>query len=215
MAELKSLESPVNRDGQARFGIRPERPLGISIPDLRAMAKRIGRDHGLALRLWRSGIHEARILAGMIDDPAAVTEDQMEAWAGDFDSWDLVDQCCGNLFDKTPFVWKKAEEWSGRQEEFVKRAGFSLMASLAVHDRRASDRSLAAFLRLIEREAWDGRNFVKKAVNWALRQIGKRSRQLNEQAIQCALRIQRQGTTSARWIAADALRELRARRPPL
>jgi len=151
----------------------------------------------------------------MIDDPAAVTEDQMEAWAGDFDSWDLVDQCCGNLFDKTPFVWKKAEEWSGCQEDFVKRAGFSLMASLAVHDRRASDRSLAAFLPLIEREAWDGRNFVKKAVNWALRQIGKRNRQLNEQAIPCALRIQRQGTSSARWIAADALRELRARRPPL
>jgi 3-methyladenine DNA glycosylase AlkD len=212
--DLRSLENPAGRDGQARFGIRPKRALGIAVPPLRAMAKRIGRDHKLALRLWRTGIHEARILASMIDEPLAVTEDQMEVWARDFDSWDLVDQCCGNLFDKSPLAWTKAVEWSGRDAEFVKRAGFSLMAYLAVHDKRASDDALAAFSPLIEREAWDGRNFVKKAVNWALRQIGKRNRPLNRLAVQCALRIQKQGTSSARWIAADALRELRVRRPP-
>jgi 3-methyladenine DNA glycosylase AlkD len=204
------MESPAGRAGQAKFGIRPKRSLGISVTVLRSMAKRLGRDHDIAVRLWGSAIHEARILASVIDDPAAVTEDQMEAWAAEFDSWDLVDQCCGNLFDKTPHAWDKATEWSRREEEFVKRAGFSLMASLAVHDKGASDPAFAAFLPLIEREACDGRNFVKKAVNWALRQIGKRNLRLNELAVQCALRIQEQGTASARWIAADALRELRS-----
>ena len=213
MEELRSLESQAGRDGQTRFGIRPKRALGISIPVLRSMAKRVGKDHDLALRLWRTGIHEARLLATMIDDPGAVTEEQMEAWAADFDSWDVVDQCCGNLFDRTAFAWAKARRWSGREEEFVKRAGFSLMAYLAVHDKTASDQALAAFFPLIEREAWDGRNFVKKAVNWALRQIGKRNDTLNRLAMQCAMRIQLQGTRSARWIAADALRELRAPRP--
>jgi len=211
--ELRSLESQAGRDGQARFGIRPKRALGISIPVLRSMAKRVGKDHDLALRLWMTGIHEARLLATMIDDPGAVTEEQMEAWAADFDSWDVVDQCCGNLFDRTAFAWTKAREWSAREEEFVKRSGFSLMAYLAVHDKTASDQALATFFPPIEREAWDERNFVKKAVNWALRQIGKRNDTLNRLAMQCAMRIQLQGTRSARWIAADALRELRAPRP--
>jgi len=162
----------------------------------------------MALRLWASGLHEARILASMVDDPAAVTDEQMETWAGDFDSGDLVDQCCTNLFASTAFAWAKAEGWSGRDEAFVKRAAFSLMASLAGHDKKASDEAFASFFPLIEREARDGRNFVKKAVNWALRQIGKRNRTLNEMAVMCAVRIQAQGTSSARWIAADALREL-------
>jgi len=208
--ELHALSDPVGRDGMARFGIRTDQALGISMPSLRALAKRIGTDHRLAGQLWRSRIHEARLLASMIDDPAAVTEQQIEDWAAGFDSWDVVDVTCGSLFDRTPFAYAKAAAWSTRDEEFVKRAGFALMASLAVHDTRASDHAIARFLPLIERQAWDGRNFVKKAVNWALRQIGKRNLALNERAIATALRIQAQGTAPARWIAADALRELRS-----
>ncbi|TMK82034.1 MAG: DNA alkylation repair protein [Actinobacteria bacterium] len=210
LEELHRLAGPAGREGMARFGIRTERALGISMPSLRALAKRIGTDHRLAGQLWRSRIHEARLLASMVEDPATVTEQQMEDWAEGFDSWDMVDVTCGGLFDRTPFAYAKAAAWSSREEEFVKRAGFALMASLAVHDRRASDHAIARFLPLIERQAWDGRNFVKKAVNWALRQIGKRNLALNERAIGVALRIQAQGTGPARWIAADALRELRS-----
>jgi 3-methyladenine DNA glycosylase AlkD len=210
LEELHELGDPAGRDGMARFGIRTERALGISMPNLRALAKRVGTDHRLAGQLWRSRIHEARLLASMVEDPAAVTLQQMEDWAAGFDSWDVVDVTCGGLFDRTPFAYAKAVAWSTRDEEFVKRAGFALMASLAVHDRRASDHAMARFLPLVERQAWDGRNFVKKAVNWALRQIGKRNPVLNERAIAAALRIQSQGTAPARWIAADALRELRS-----
>src|SRR6266540_1719231 len=135
--ELRALGDPAGREGMARFGINAERALGIRIPALRAIARRVGRDHALAAELWASGIHEARILACFVDDPAEVTEEQMEAWAAEFDSWDLVDQCCANLFDRTPFAWAKAVAWSERAEEFVKRAGFSLMAVLAVHDKKA------------------------------------------------------------------------------
>jgi 3-methyladenine DNA glycosylase AlkD len=209
VAELHALGDPVAREGQARFGIQTRRAVGIAVPALRAIARREGRDHQLALALWDSGIHEARILAGFVDDPAAVTEAQMEAWAAEFDSWDLVDQVCSGLFDRTPLAWSKAVEWAGRDEEFVKRAGFSLMAALAVHDKRAPDERFRQLFPLIEREAADPRNFVKKAVNWALRGIGKRSLSLNAQAVETALRIQATGTGAARWIASDALRELR------
>ncbi len=199
MRDLRTHARPSTKDDMARFGITTARALGgIRVPYLRDLAKRAGRDHALSQRLWATGIREARLLASMLDAPAEVTEDQMEAWASEFDSWDLVDQSCSNLFDKTPFAHTKAVEWAGREEEFVKRAGFVLMATLA------------GFFPLIEREAWDGRNFVKKAVNWALRQIGKRNRVLNEPAIACALRVQAQGSGPGRWIAADALRELRS-----
>ena len=206
--ELRSMARPENVEGMARFGINPQNTLGIGIPRLRSMAKRLGDDHRLALELWASGIHEARLLAGFIDDPAMVTDEQMEAWAAEFDSWDVVDQVCSNLFDQTPFAYAKAVEWSGRKEEFVKRAGFVLIASLSVHDKAAPDKKFQRFFPIIKREASDERNFVKKAVNWALRQIGKRNAALNMAAIRLANDIQRIDSRSARWIAADALREL-------
>jgi len=172
------------------------------------MAKRIGKDHAVAAGLWSTEIHEARLLAGFIDDPEKVTEKQMESWAADFDSWDIVDQVCSSLFDKTPFAYAKAVEWSSREEEFVKRAGFVLMAALSVHDREAPDKAFTKFLPTIKREATDERNFVKKAVNWALRQIGKRDLVLNAAAVKIAKEIQKIDSKSARWIASDALREL-------
>jgi 3-methyladenine DNA glycosylase AlkD len=193
----------------ARFGIETQRAYGVSLPTLRRMARDIGTHHALALDLWTSGIHEARILASMIDDPRQVSERQMEQWVAGFDSWDVCDQCCSNLFDKTPFASRKAVEWSRREAEFIKRAGFVLMAALAVHDKRARDEAFLRFLPLIQREARDPRNFVRKAVNWALRQIGKRNLQLNRASIRMARAIQKIPSGSARWIAADALRELR------
>lgn len=206
--QLRSIENPANVAGMARFGIRGEKVLGISVNTLREMAKGTGRDHRLAGELWESGIHEARMLATLVEDPKQVDEAQMERWAADFDSWDLCDGACFNLFDKTPYAWDKAMEWSGREEEFVKRAGFVLMAGLAVHDKKADDRRFEPFLPVITREATDGRNFVRKAVNWALRGIGKRSRYLNGLAVDTARRIQQIDDKTARWIAADALREL-------
>ncbi len=172
------------------------------------MAKQIGRDHALAQQLWSSGIHEARILAGMIDEPEKLTDKQLENWVKDFDSWDVCDQVCSNLFDKTPFAHKKAVAWSKRNEEFVKRAGFVLMAALSVHDKEAKDKEFAKFFPIIKREAMDNRNFVKKAVNWALRQIGKRNINLNKEAIKTAKEIQKIDSLAAKWTAADAIREL-------
>ena len=207
---LSSMENPSNREGMARYGIRTERALGVPMPALRAMAKEIRKDHRLAARLWETGIHEARILACLIDDPECVSNDQMESWAGDFDSWDLCDQCCSNLFDRTPYAREKAMEWAGREEEFVKRAGFVLMAALAVHDKKAADEVFLAFLPLIRRESTDERNFVKKAVNWALRQIGKRNLQLNQAAVGLAEEMVLAESGTARWIGRDALRELKS-----
>lgn len=208
--ELRALGDPAGREGMARVGINPEQALGIRIPQLRAVARRIGRDHAMAAGLWASEIHEARILAAFVDDPAQVTPVQMEAWAADFDSWDVCDQACSVLFARTPYAYEKAAAWSEREEEFVKRAGFALMAALAVHDKRAPDEKLAAFLPMIEREAGDRRNFVRKAVNWALRQIGKRNASLHARAVETAERILERGPRSARWVASDALRELRS-----
>lgn len=205
---LKSLSNPKALEGMAKFGINPKNTFGVSIPTLREMAKEIGVDHVLAHQLWSSGFHEARILASMIDDPKMVSEAQMESWVQDFDSWDVCDQCCSNLFDKTEFAFQKAMKWSRRSEEFVKRAGFVLMATLAVHAKRAKDEEFMKFLSLIKRESVDKRNFVKKAVNWALRQMGKRNLKLNKAAIEVAKEIQRLDSKSAKWIASDALREL-------
>jgi 3-methyladenine DNA glycosylase AlkD len=207
--ELRSRSDRAALEGMARYGINTARAVGgWRLPDLQALARRIGRDHRLAAQLWRSGIHEARLLAAMVDDPAEVTEDQMEAWASEFDSWDVVDGVCCWLFDRTSLAWAKAVEWSGREEEFVKRAGFVLMACLSVHDKQAADEAFQLLLPVIEREAGDPRNFVRKAVSWALRGIGKRNRTLNRRAVATARRIQRTGQRSAQWVASDALREL-------
>lgn len=208
MKELKSHANPKNVEGMARFGISPKDTLGISVPILRKMAKNAGIDHDLALKLWATGVHEARILACLVDDPKAVTERQMENWVSEFDSWDVCDQCCGSLFDKTEYAHRKAIEWANRKEEFVKRAGFAMMAVLAWHDKEARDESFLKFLPIIVKGATDERNFVKKAVNWALRQIGKRNRVLNMKAIETSKKIQLIDSKSARWIASDALREL-------
>ena len=207
--ELRAAGSEESRAGMARFGIDTADAFGVPIAVLRPMARRLGRDHALAEALWTAGIHEARILASMVDEPEKVTIRQMEAWAREFDSWDLVDQCCANLFARTPMAYRMAERWAERRPEFVKRAGYALMASLAVKDKRASDAPFERFLEIVERESDDDRNFVRKAVNWALRQIGKRNERLRGKAIRTAERILAQGTRSARWIATDALRELR------
>jgi len=206
--KLKSLSKPKNVEGMARFGINPKKTLGVSIPVLRKMAKEIGKNHQLALQLWDSGYHEARILAGFIDEIEKVDEKQMEKWVKDFDSWDVCDQVCSSLFDKTDFVWQKIEELTRRKEEFVKRTGFTLMACLAVHDKKAQDKDFIKLLLMIKREATDERNFVKKAVNWALRQVGKRNKNLNKQAIKIAKEILKMEGKTAKWIAGDALREL-------
>jgi 3-methyladenine DNA glycosylase AlkD len=208
VTRLEAEANPANVAGMARYGISTKGTLGVSVPKLRALAREIGRDHALALALWNSGIHEARILAGLVDEPGKITGAQLERWAREFDSWDVCDLVCSNLFDRTGFAWEKAAVWSGRREEFVKRAGFVLMAALAVHDKLAPDGRFEAFLPVIEREAGDGRNFVKKAVNWALRQIGKRNAALNRRALISARRIRRSDSAAARWIAADAIREL-------
>ena len=184
--------------------------LGVSVPEMRKLAKEIGKDHELALKLWKTGIAEGRIVAAMIDEPGKVTEEQMEDWVRDIDSWDVCDQVCMNLFEKCDLAWKKIIDWSTRDEEFVKRTAFSLLACLAWHDKKASDEQFVKLLPLIVREATDERNFVKKSVNWALRTIGKRNINSNEAAINAAREIQLLDSKSARWIAADALRELKS-----
>jgi 3-methyladenine DNA glycosylase AlkD len=204
---LRSLANPANVEGMARYGINPVGTLGISMPVLRQIARETGKDHRLAGELWASGVHEARILASLVDEPALVDEAQMERWVKDFDSWDVCDQVC-DLFGRLPLAPQKAMQWSERQEEFVKRAGFALMADLAVHDKKAKDELFESFLVPIQREAIDGRNFVRKAVNWALRNIGKRNARLNRLSIETAREILEIDARSARWIAADALREL-------
>jgi 3-methyladenine DNA glycosylase AlkD len=204
---LHVIAKPENVAGMARFGINPYNTLGIDIYTLRKIAKGIGTDHALAAQLWDTGIHEARILASYIADPRQISEAQIEQWVADFDSWDVCDQVV-ELFSKTPFAYPKAAEWSQRPDEFVKRAAFALIAELSAHDKQSPDEKLAQFFPLIVRASDDDRNFVKKAVNWALRNLGKRNRALNEQAISTARQIQALGTRPARWIAADALREL-------
>ncbi len=208
LKKLKALSNPEAVEGMARFGINPENTYGVSIPNLRKIANETGKTHTLAQKLWASGIHEARILASMIDEPTAVFEEQMERWVKDFDSWDVCDQCCMNLFEKTKFAYHKCVEWSSNKQEFVKRAGFVLMARLAVSDKKARDEQFVNFFPIIKRESVDNRNFVKKGVNWALRQIGKRNRNLNKIAIRTAKEIQEIDSKSSKWIASDAIREL-------
>jgi len=208
---LKHLQSLGDRkavEGMARFGITTPKAFGVSAPVLKEIAREIGKNHALALELWATGVLEARSIAAVIDEPSKVTERQMERWVKGFDNWAVCDGCCMYLFDKTAFAWKKVVEWSRREKEFEKRAAFSLMAVLAVHDKTAKDKQFLSLLPIIKREAVDERNFVRKAVNWALRQIGKRNFVLNKKVIQVAKEIQKINSRSARWIAADALREL-------
>src|SRR3972149_3283509 len=206
--KLQSKAQPEQLKGMAKYGMTVEQRLGVSVPEMRKLAKEIGRDHKLALDLWRTGIAEARIVAGMVGDPAKLTEEQMEGGVKDINSWDVCDQVCDNLFEKNQLAWKKIVDWSEREEEFVKRTAFSLIACLAWHDKKASDEKFIELLPIIIREATDERNFVKKAVNWALRNIGKRNLNLNRAAINTAKEIQRLDSKAARWIAADAIREL-------
>ena len=210
LAHLRKKKNTRNLQGMAKFGINVSNAVGTSIPDLRLLAKKIGTHQDLSLELWEDGLHEARLLAAFLGDPMKVTERQMELWVKDIDSWDVCDQVCSNLFDRTPFAYKKAMEWSNRKEEYVKRAGFVLMATLAVHDKKVGGAAFVKFFPVIVREAGDDRNFVKKAVNWALRQIGKRSLSLNKQAIETAELIAKLDAPSAKWIASNALWELKS-----
>jgi 3-methyladenine DNA glycosylase AlkD len=208
LKKMESLSSPRNVEGMARYGIVSKKAFGLCMPDIEKMKREIGKDHTLAQKLWDSGIYDMRILAALVDEPSKVTEAQMEKWVRDFDNWAVCDNTCMKLFDRTPFAYRKAVEWASRKEEFVKRAGFSLMATLAVHDKKASDKQFLKFLPIIKRESRDERRYVWKAVNWVLRQIGKRNKGLNKAAIKAAEDILKLHSKAAQWVAKDALREL-------
>ncbi len=208
--ELENLSNPEDLEGMARFGIDSSKAYGVRMPELTSIARKTGKNHRLALKLWEHGYTESRILASLIDDPGQVTEEQMERWALDFNSWDVCDQCCMKLFRKTPYAYQKIMDWSSREELFVKRAAFTLIATLAVHDKKADDNKFTKLFPIIIRESTDERNYVKKAVNWALRQIGKRNLTLNKKTVQIAEEINKIDSKSAKWIAKDALRELKS-----
>jgi 3-methyladenine DNA glycosylase AlkD len=206
--ELKAISNPEKVKGMMRYGINPENTLGVSMPDISAISKKYKRDHALALSLWDTGVHEARILAALIDDPKQLSEVQMESWVKDFDSWDVCDQVIMKLFDKSPIARNKALEWAEREEEFVRRAGFAMMASIALHYKKLENSYFDDFFEMIIKKSDDNRNFVKKAVNWALRQIGKRNHHLRLKAINTSKKILEMDTKSGNWIARDAIREL-------
>jgi len=212
LSKLKTLANPRAIEGMAKYGITSSKAYGVSIPNLRKIAREIGTNHELAKQLWKLDIRETRILATLIDNPKLVTEEQMDEWANDFNYWEICDQCCMNLFVNTDFAYKKAIEWSSSEKEFVKRAGFALMASLAFKYRKTNDELFDEFFQLIKKEASDERLYVKKAVSWALRQIGKRNLVLNKKAIEVAKEIQKINTKSAKWIASDVLRELTSKK---
>jgi len=208
LSRLEALGNPKNVAGMARYGIVAKKAFGVSAPALRAIAKEVGHSHELALKLWATEFLDALILAAFIDDPKLTTEVQMDQWVKDFDNWAICDGVCIHLFRKTPFAWKKAIAWSTRKEEFVRRAGFTLFATLAVHGKQVNDKKFLRLLPMIKHASTDERNGVKKAVNWALRQIGKRNITLNKSAIETAKEIKKLDSSAARWIASDALREL-------
>lgn len=215
ISALKSHAQSGAIAGMSRYGIRTKKIIGVPAPFLHNLARKIGKNHQLAQQLWSTSIYDARILAALIEDPSLVTKNQMDLWASEFDNWAICDGCCIHLFVHRPHARDKVLTWTKRKKEFTKRAGFALMASLAVHDKNAPDSLFTKYLSIIEREAGDERNGVKKAVNWALRQIGKRNKYLNANAIQTCLRIKNINTPSARWIASDALRELSGARVQL
>lgn len=209
LARLRALADPTRLAGMARYGIGADSAVGVTVSELREVAGDLGRSHDLAAALWDSGGHEARILASLVDDPARVDDAQFERWAAGFASWDLCDQVCQNLFRYSPPAWPKAVEWTGRSAPFVKRAGFSLMAGLAVADKQSADERFAALLEPLAAGADDDRPLVRKGASWALRAIGKRSARLNGAAIDTAVRLHEGRGSGARWVGADALRELR------
>ena len=195
----------------ARYGIVAPKVFGVSVADLRTLARPYRGNHELAEALWKTAWYEARMLAAFVDDPARVTPRQMDSWARDFDNWAICDTVCFHLFDKTPHAWSKINRWSDRRHEFVKRAAFALLASVALHDKAAEARPFLDALPLIERAASDDRNFVKKGVSWALRGIGKRrDPELRRAALQLAQRLSLAKDPSARWVGRDALKDLRA-----
>jgi len=211
---IEMFENPANARGMERFGIFTDKIYGLTTPEIKRIAREVKKQtkkrHELAQELWKTGVYEARAIAFLIDDPQKVTNEQMESWAADFDNWAICDGTCCYLFCRTGPAYEKAFSWAEREEEFVKRAGFSLMAYLAIHDKKAPDERIAQFLPVIESKSDDDRNFVKKAVNWALRQIGKRNLALNKLAIETGEKIKKRNSKAARWIAADALRELKS-----
>jgi 3-methyladenine DNA glycosylase AlkD len=208
LAFLERRGSKRNRDGMARYAITAPKVFGVSVADLHLLAKRLGRDHDLAIALWNTGWYEARMLAAFVDDPALVTSSQMDRWAKDFDNWAICDTHCFHLFDRTPHAWKKVEKWSGRREEFVKRSAFALLAGIALHDKKAPDKAFLEALPLAERAAADERNFVKKGVSWALRTVGRRNRTLNAATLVVARRLAASLDTAPKWVGRDVLKEL-------
>jgi 3-methyladenine DNA glycosylase AlkD len=210
---LRKLATKATRDGLARYAIPAQRAFGVAVGAMRKLARDLGRDHDLAEDLWQTGWYEARMLACFLDDPQCVTPAQMDRWCRDFDSWAICDTACFHLFDRTPHAFRKVKQWARRKEEFVKRAGFALLASLALHDKDADDELFAECLPLVERAASDERNFVKKGVNWALRAVGRRSRELHSLAVALARRLADSADAAPRWVGKDALRELTRRQP--
>jgi 3-methyladenine DNA glycosylase AlkD len=208
LAELKHRGSKAGRDGMARYGLPSDKAFGVSVKEIQAVAKRLGKSHTLAGALWKSGWHEARMLACYVDDPALVTPAQMDAWCRDFDNWGICDTVCFVLFDRTPHAWKKVDAWARRNDEFERRAAFALLWGLTVHDMDAPDARYIHGLKLVEKAARDERHFVKKAVNMALRAIGKRNAALHAEALASAKRLAVATSESARWVGRDALREL-------
>lgn len=207
---LKERAKPEKIQGMANFGLTPDSRLGVSVPDMRAIAKQVGKNHDVALELWESGYPEAQIVASMIAEPAQLTEVQMETWVIDLNSWDTCDQVCMNLFEKSPLVMEKIFDWSNREEEFVKRAAYALIACLAWHDKQMDNEEFTNLFPIISNGSTDDRNYVKKAVSWALRNIGKRNLDLNQAAIKLAQDVRQIDSRAARWIASDVLRELQS-----
>jgi 3-methyladenine DNA glycosylase AlkD len=208
LARLKSMSDPSQAASAARFGVSAGNRMGIRVPDLRRLAKELGKDHRMALELWETGVPEARMLASMIGEPRELTAAQMDSWVEGFDAWDVCDQACMNLFARSPLAWQKVRDWAERPEEYVKRAAFALLACLAWHDRSSPDEQFIEFLPLIQAGASDNRHFVKKAVSWALRNIGKRNQRLQVEALQFARKMEDADSAVARWIGRDAVRDL-------
>lgn len=208
LASLERRGTKRTRDGMARYGIQAEKAFGVSVATIQQIARSIGRDHDLAIRLWKTGWYEARMLCAFVDDPTLVTRAQMDSWARDFDNWAICDTVCFHLFDRTPHAWVKVAQWSKRRDEFVKRAAFALLAGLALHDKRAPDEPFLRSLAFIENASSDERNFVKKGVSWALRVVGRRNQALNEAAVETARRLTASAEPTARWVGKGALREL-------
>jgi len=205
---LRSAANVENLAGMARYGINPEKRLGVKVPQMRQIAKTVGRDHQLALDLWETGIPEAMVVASIVDEPELVTKSQMDKWVADFNSWDVCDQVCMNLFDKTNYSWDRIEAWHERQPEFVRRAAYALIACLAWHDKSAPDEKFIEFIPLIEEAAVDERNYVKKAVSWALRNIGKRNQRLHQAVLETAQELIQSENKTARWIGKDTVKDI-------